>query len=61
MKRQAPHAGRRIRNKASTRIRRSARYKKRLGNMKKSSGQGSEDPILQWVTFRLDKKPTAST
>jgi len=22
--------------------------------MKKSSAQGSEDPILQWVTFRLD-------
>jgi len=24
--------------------------------MKKSSGQGSEDPILQWVTFRLDNE-----
>ena len=24
--------------------------------MKKTSGQGSEDPILQWVTFRLDNE-----
>ena len=24
--------------------------------MKKSSGQGSEDPILQWVTFKLDNE-----
>ena len=24
--------------------------------MKKSSAQGSEDPILQWVTFRLDNE-----
>ncbi|WP_120995434.1 chemotaxis protein CheW [Stutzerimonas urumqiensis] len=24
--------------------------------MKKSAGQGSEDPILQWVTFRLDNE-----
>ena len=30
--------------------------------MKKSSAQGAEDPILQWVTFRLDNEtimPTA--
>ena len=25
-------------------------------DMKKSSAQGSEDPILQWVTFRLDNE-----
>lgn len=24
--------------------------------MNKSSAQGSEDPILQWVTFRLDNE-----
>ena len=24
--------------------------------MKKSSAQGAEDPILQWVTFRLDNE-----
>ncbi|HLD66172.1 MAG TPA: chemotaxis protein CheW, partial [Pseudomonas sp.] len=24
--------------------------------MKKSSAQGSDDPILQWVTFRLDNE-----
>lgn len=27
-----------------------------VGDMKKSSGQGSEDPILQWVTFKLDNE-----
>ena len=25
-------------------------------NMNKSSAHGSEDPILQWVTFRLDNE-----
>ena len=24
--------------------------------MKNNSGQGAEDPILQWVTFRLDNE-----
>lgn len=24
--------------------------------MKKTSAQGSEDPVLQWVTFRLDNE-----
>ncbi len=37
------------------------RYLTRLGNMKKTSAQGSEDPVLQWVTFRLDTRPMAST
>ena len=28
--------------------------------MKKTSAQGSEDPILQWVTFKLDNEPNGN-